>query len=364
MKTDSPRPLYDAPEPVMREAGAWLAKQDRGLTPEEVRAFEHWRRAHPSHQAAVAQLEQTLAAFDRIAELAPDFSPRPDPDAFAPARPTRLNWLWPAAAGLAAAAVLAVIFFHPTGTPAAVHQHYATAPGGYQRVTLPDGSVVDLNAGTVLDVDLAPAVRRVELSQGEAHFQVAHNPERPFIVTAQGISVRAVGTAFDVRLGPQDVAVLVTEGRVKVARRPDAGEGTRESGAGIAPSTVHGPPSTGDSASLSLGAGESIVVPLAVAAPTPQVAVATPADIAQRLAWQPHVLELRQTPLSEIVAELNEHIGPDQPRIVIADPSLASLRIGGNFRADQADAFVRLLETSFDVTAERSGDTITLRRAR
>src|SRR5581483_9214616 len=101
---------------------------------------------------------------------------------------------------------------------AAAPQIYTTAAGGYERQTLADGSVVELNGNTQVQVAYSPAERRVRLVQGEAHFTVAKNKRRPFWVEAQGVSVRAVGTAFNVRLDPQRVDVLVTEGRVPVAQ--------------------------------------------------------------------------------------------------------------------------------------------------
>src|SRR5688500_14994795 len=76
--------------------------------------------------------------------------------------------------------------------------------------TLPDGSVVELNAGAELALEFNSALRRVTLVRGEAHFQVTKNPERPFVVRAGNAEVRAVGTAFAVQLGTGLVDVLVT----------------------------------------------------------------------------------------------------------------------------------------------------------
>jgi transmembrane sensor len=344
--------MYDAPKAVMRTAGAWLAKRDRGFTPEEQAQFDHWRRSAPSHAAAVRQLERTMTTFDRLGELASDYGGLPDPDAFAPKAEVRrkrsLRW-WVPAISVAAAAAFALLLYRPAARTATALQHFATVSGGYQHLTLADGSVVDLNGDTILDVAFAPGERRVRLSRGEAHFQVAKNPARPFIVSAGSVSFRAVGTAFNIRLGTADVELLVTEGKVQVSPPPTE-------------TPIIDSVTRPDRIPL-VEAGYRVLIPLAPA-PPPRIAAVTPADIEQRLAWQPRLLELRKTPLSQIVAELNQHAPAGSPRIVIADDQLADFRIGGNFRADQADAFVRLLETSFDVSVERSSDTITLRRAR
>lgn len=103
-------------------------------------------------------------------------------------------------------------------------QTYATTAGGYERVTLPDGSVIALNANSRVDVRYSSAERRVSLIGGEAQFNVTKNKQRPFIVGVGGISVRAVGTAFNVRMEPGEVEVLVTEGRVQVERTSSHGQ--------------------------------------------------------------------------------------------------------------------------------------------
>ena len=89
-----------------------------------------------------------------------------------------------------------------------------------ERLTLEDGSVVELNHGGKLEIDFSSETRRVRLVRGEANFTVAKNPERPFVVNAGGVDVRAVGTVFNVRLAREAVEVVVSEGRVKLERPP------------------------------------------------------------------------------------------------------------------------------------------------
>jgi transmembrane sensor len=92
----------------------------------------------------------------------------------------------------------------------------ATGVGEFQKLALPDGSVVDLNTDSKVDVTFTPSERRVQLAHGEAHFSVAKDPARLFVVEAHGVAVVAVGTAFAVRLRSESVEVLVCEGRVRV----------------------------------------------------------------------------------------------------------------------------------------------------
>lgn len=348
MSTPPQPPLHDAPPRIMREAGAWLARRDRGFTASERAEFECWVGAHASHAAAVAQLDQTLSAFDRLRELVPHRS-TPNCDAFAPARAGR-RWFHPyiAAAGMAAA--IAVMAWSTRSSPAPSSWHYETLAGGFDRATLADGSVVVLNGDTKLDVHYTASARHVELSRGEAHFQVTTDSERPFTVHAGTIAVRAVGTAFNVRFAEQGVEVLVMEGKVRVAPPESKAHPTRSPAKSDAPALAEIP---------MLTAGHKVMIPAAVAGEA-IIATVNEADIERAIAWQSRVAEFRKTSLSEIVAEFNRQ-NPQQ--IVIADPELETLRIGGYFRADQPEAFVRLLESSFGISAERSGRVIRLRQA-
>jgi transmembrane sensor len=150
--------------------------------------------------------------------------------------------------------------------------------------------------------------------------------------------VRAVGTAFNVRLGAATVEVLVTEGQVRV----------NSSGSAHAPGISI------------LRIGQRAVVPLSSGSLPPQVTHVSAEEIAYYLGWKPKLLEFASTPLKEVVAEFNRR---NHVQLVIADPALCAVPIVASFRSDNIDGFVRLLELSAGVQAERDGDTIALRRA-
>src|SRR5262249_26695614 len=158
--------------------------------------------------------------------------------------------------------------------------------------------------GAEVSVLFTAGERRVRLEKGEAHFQVAKNPARPFIVSAGAVDVRAVGTAFNVKLGAAAVDVLVTEGKVSVLEQ------------GGAPEPVY------------LTVNQSTTLPLVPAATAaPVVELAAP-DVAAQLAWQPRLLDFSATPLRGIVEEFNRHNAPY--RLAIADPALASVPVSAS----------------------------------
>jgi transmembrane sensor len=192
----------------------------------------------------------------------------------------------------------------------------------------------------------------VVLEQGEAHFEVAKNHERAFVVSAGGIEVRAVGTAFSVDHSQAQVEVVVTHGRVAVEKDTGAAKSASVASAdlnSIAPIAT-------------LDAGHSVVVDLAPQpAVAPQVASLSPAELMERVAWRLPRLEFTDTSMAEAVKLFNRN---NRIQLQIFGQELARLRVSGVFRSDNTDGFVHLLETSFGVRATRSADAIVLVKER
>ena len=332
---------------VALQASGWLIKRDRGLTAAEQDEFFQWLAANPRHGEAFACQQRTWKQFNQLAQWRPEHSVEPNPDLLAPSKSgsgTRRWLVW--VAPLAIAAGVALVFLW-------MRQPNETSPGtpvitvaqGYERRVLEDGSVVELNRGAKIEVNYLPTERRVRLLQGEASFTVAKNPDRPFIVRAGGVDVRAVGTAFNVRLDTKSVEVLVTEGKVRV---DDAARGDS-----LLTATVLGETPV-------LVAGQKVTVEAAPIAPV-AVAQVSPAEVEQMLIWKPVPFDFNSQPLGEVVAQFNRR---NHTQLVLADPTLADLLIVASFRSDNVEGFVRLLELTSGVRIERSGDTITLRAAR
>jgi transmembrane sensor len=322
------------------------------MTDTEEIQFADWITADPRHLTALQDAEAAWRKLDALGKLAAAPA-TPDPDFLAPAYPTpspqrRSPWITWFPAGLAAAAALV---FAVLNWPAASEQPFTevatTSVGALRTLNLPDGSVIQLNTDSEVNVDYTPAERRVELLRGEAHFTVAKNPDRPFIVSANRVAVRAVGTAFNVRLEPSRVEVLVTEGKVAVNDKT-SGETLLAS---TALKSVEPPV---------LFAGQRAVVSIDAQPEPIAIAALHEREIVRALSWQEKRLEFVSTPLSEVVAEFNRY---NAHKLVIADPKLADLKFGGIFRPDAAETAVRMLETNFGVVAERRGSETLLRLA-
>ena len=341
-----PRPNPNSRTPTQADdiAAGWFIRRDRGFTAAEQAEFEHWLKADPRHQAAMDRAERVWQAVDPVFALARGAPP--DRDFLAPPRRRRA---WLAVPLLAAAAVAFVLLRSPAPAPSKVSSGRVVVHPAPQRLTLDDGTLVDLNTGAKVNVEFTPSERRVRLVQGEAYFAVARNPARPFLVSVGRVSVRDVGTAFSVELGRENIAVLVTEGRV----------GVNEVAGGPNPRAT-------DAHELAvLTAGERGIVRHAVAAEDrarPEVTVTklTPAQIERALSWQGLRLEFFDRPLGDLVADFNRY---NRRQLVVQDAATAGIRVGGNFRADNLDDFVRLLGVGFGVSAYSHGEEILLQKA-
>jgi transmembrane sensor len=208
-------------------------------------------------------------------------------------------------------------------------ERYQTGIGEQRSVVLDDGSVVTLNTSSEIEVRLAKDHRTVQLLSGEALFQVAHDPARPFDVAAGKTTVRAVGTEFNIDRRASATTVTVVEGKVAVFTDDDPG-----AHAGL-----------NKVADLAVVAGEQLIV-----APnaTPHAA---PADIAMATAWTQRKLVFEHRPLGEVADEFNRY---NRERIEIQSPQLRDQEITGVFEANNPESFMTFLAKIPDVTVERA----------
>lgn len=302
------------------QASLWAARLEAThLTPEQRIAFDAWLAADPSHRIRLssycqlsADLEPRLAALAEAGRVAAPFTFE---------HPARRLRVFATGAALAAAACAAFIFWPSRPTVDWVHQ-IATASGQFETLDLPDGTRIDLFPQTNLHVDLSSPERRVRLAAGEAYFDVAHDPSRPFIVETPAGAVRVTGTAFSVEASPEGMLnVLVAQGSVQV----HPGEGS------VAP--------------LALKAGQR----LAAAVNNLHLDTLSPEAVDAALAWREGQVVFDATPLAEALARFARYHG----RGLVASPEAARLTVGGRYRLNDLDGFLAALEAVLPVQASR-----------
>ena len=347
---NAPDPRFPLDDAIESAAAEWLVRHDRGLTPAQQDEFLSWLAASAAHRESFERHRSMWGDFNALAQWRPEHGTVPNPDLLARHRRPSA-WRWAAPALLAAAAVALLLLWAPT-TRAPGDAPLVFEAATYRQETLSDGSVLDLNRGAHVVVQFSAAERRVLLVQGEAQFAVAKNPARPFVVRAGGVEVRAVGTAFNVKLAGPNLEVLVTEGTVHVSQQTV-----------VAPAASAGSAPTAAPVVLAaLTAGQRTVISVATVIAPPVVVPASVPEIARLLDWQPRLLDFESTPLAEVVETFNRR---NPQRLVIGDEELRALTIVASIRSDNVESFVRLLEGTMGVRAERSSTgEIVLRRAR
>lgn len=305
-------------------AAAWFVRSRAAdWSPAEALRLEAWLAADQRHRASYDDVAEAWGASAQVAASPAVRSLRGE--ALAAARPRRrtLPAFAVAAAVLAvvvlAAGILSVVRLRD---PAADVQVYRTDVGERATVTLADGSQAMLNTASELAVEYTRDRRGLRLISGQAWFDVAANPERPFVVTAGAHTVTATGTSFDVRTAPDGLQVAVLEGRVVV---------------GAADRTPLGAVTAGQRADVR---GASLR--LAAAGPVA-------GD------WRSGRLQFEAASLADAVAEMNRY---RRTPILLDEPGLASLRISGVFEAGEGSGFLDALPLTHPVRVTRSAQAV------
>ena len=336
-------------------AGRWILRKDRGeLTPADRAELEAWLSKDSRHREAYLKLDEAwLASAGLKAWRLADGRIRSDildPAHKAPggSRPGTGMFAIAASVVLVLAAGLFTWQRHFSA------QLYGTEVGGYERVLLDDGSVLQLNTDTRLQVRLTDAKREVRLLRGQAHFEIARDPQRPFEVLTDDTVVRAVGTAFDVHRQSGGTRVTVTEGRVSLTSRREMR--VSADAASSPADTNASAPLPQATAAVTLTAGE---VAETRASGTRVVRVES-GELDRLMSWQTGELHFQNQPLASVVAEFNRY---NRRHIEIVDAGLAAAEVNGNFKPNDLRSFLEAMQRVLAVEVEVTADTIRIHAA-
>lgn len=347
--------VYDFPDRarIEEEAGEWLILLDseESLAPEEAEALREWLERSPVHREELNSLIRFYGKMNVLTELAVPLGA--EPVSHSADRPLMRRAAAVAVFALVAFGALSVWRNHdPLQTTNGL---YTTTIGGQETAPLADGSIVQLNTNTRIEVDYDGQYRNVHLLQGEAYFTVAKHTGRPFRVYAGTGRIEAVGTAFAVRLKNDDVNVTVAEGTVALAAMERAVSGTADN-----PQNIQRPnDGFGERYIAALGllnAGESTSIPetmegnAAASLSRPAVRTIGAQELARRLSWRRGLLVFAGEPLELVVEEISRYT---TTTIEITDPAIAAISIGGQFQAGDTEGLLAALESNFDLRVTR-----------
>ena len=321
---------------LRQEAMAWRVRHEAGdLSAAEQDEFSAWLGRSPDHRDAYAGVEEFWSAAGRLGD-------HPRYDAIRRGAESAVNRgrfsRRAIAAGLAAAVVGlgGMGLYLQLGPKPLADQSFRTAVGQQATVTLPDGSQVTLNTDTVVRTTADEGRRLVYLDKGQAYFKVAKDPRHPFVVTAAGRTVTALGTAFDVRIDQGELRVVLVEGKVRVQAAKAAAAMTSE------PSR---PMATDMSAGSELVARDDTEWRLA------------PTNVNRETSWLKGQLVFDNQPLNEVVEEVNRY---STRKIVIADAALERRHVSGNFAPGDVHGFAMILQAAgvADLREQSNGELV------
>ncbi|MCK9532020.1 MAG: FecR family protein [Gammaproteobacteria bacterium] len=307
-----------------RQAAEWFVRlRDKPPTKEARCAFERWLAADPRNREEYQAIQGVWQELDGLRETFPVEGMAYAAAARDPGERGTTRWK---AVAVAAVLVLSVltglgVFLYDPGS-------YQTAKGEQQTLRLADQSVVHLNSDSALRVELTSERRTLHLQKGEAYFEVAPDPARPFVVIAAGGAARAVGTRFGVYRHQAGVRVSVVDGRVEVA----VGGGDKQL----------------------LNAGETVTY-------SDDGGMLSPIgnnDVGV-LDWLDGRVHFEAAPLTEVVAQFNRY---QEAPLHIADPRLNNLKLSGTFRIANLHTLPQLLPRMLPVSLEQTEEGVLLIR--
>jgi transmembrane sensor len=351
---EGPLPAREARD---EEASAWVVRMASDqCTRQDEAEFEQWLGEEEGNRERFEEgfdfwneLGSLSENPDALAELGHLYSHAPQGE-FGPARWSgSRRALIGGGLGALAATVAGVMILPNLLTGGAVT--YRTAKGEQRRIALADGTSVMLDTATQMTVDMQAGQRIVRLVEGQAFFDVASDPTRPFRVFAGKDEVRALGTAFEVRFEQGSARVILEEGRVAIFRTG----ADRPLGAVASVTRLEAA-----KADLIMKPGQEVklaAAPLGAAQMPPSLAEV---DLAKTNAWRDGEMVFDDVSLGAAVAEVNRYGGQT---IILGDPSLAELRVSGTFQTNRPQAFVEGVTAALPVRlAEANPDKLVLRK--
>lgn len=327
-------------------AAEWALKRDRGLSLQEKLEYEQWRKKYSEGDELSKKYGDVLDKFDVLKIRDAEGLANPDPGLFAPTSEP-VSWGSYMFRAAAVAAVLAVGYFVKPAFFSDSEPELMTLTQSLDSLEndyyeLADGSTLELNGDTQVDYRYTAESRDFWVKSGEAYFTVAKDPERPFNVYVYGTRIQALGTQFNVRYQESFVEVMVTEGVVSLARRASA---EAEIDYEVEPSA----------SAISINQ-RTTIFPHGVESGIPISSVSID-ELDAALAWKPVTLRFSETPLQEVIEAFNQY---NQTQLILADDDLNDMLIDVTFRSNKLEGFVRLIEATHNVVANRQGDRIYL----
>ena len=325
-------------------ASDWLLRIQTGsLDSEELAQWLQWYDADSANRSAFEKVQATFESIHALPQSERsawasrlDAVEQPKRSWLPVLRPLFARRVWATAFTFAIALIAGIVVWQLGGKRSVETSAFKTERATHRDISLPDGSRVRLGAKSQLFVNFTSQTRYVVLEGGEAFFKVAKDKERPFLVQAGEVTVRAVGTEFNVRRVMDKTIVAVTEGVVEVRQSLRPRQSTNP----------------GASKAIRVVAGEQVSI-------DPAAAVVAVKQVASEavVGWQEGRLEFVDEPLGMVIETINRY---SHREIVITDKAINEFRFSGTVSRDHIDEWVFALAEIFPVDVRRVGNETVL----
>jgi transmembrane sensor len=326
--------VFSSKKDILQQACEWISRFDRGLDKTEEHAFADWVNISKTHRTSLFEVAQTWDDLSVLNELSTLFPLRntqvPQTHIFTNKK------VWGTAASLAFVFVSCLAWLVNTqimstmAEPSLLVFNAKTSVGEQRVIPLADGSVIHLNTDSFVSVDFSDSRRDVHLLRGEAHFDVAHDENRPFIVKASDNSVTAVGTSFNVQItSAHQLELLVTDGKVLVKNKQD-----KDSIADLS----HPLDGFGE---LMIEGQKALISQQSI-----QQLELSDEQVQNELAWQQGMLVFHGEPLAVAMQEISRYTSI---KFTLADDKVKQRRVAGYFKAGDIQGLLFALENNFNI---------------
>ncbi|WP_293745934.1 FecR domain-containing protein [uncultured Paraglaciecola sp.] len=332
---------FSSKQDIHQQACEWISRFDRGLSQTEEQGFSDWVNISNTHRQCLFDVAQTWDELSVLHELSALFPLRDNHLE----KTNRLS-IRKTMAIAASFIFISCLVWLSTPNMSSIGESpllvldAETSIGEQRVVSLSDGSVIHLNTDSLISVDFSDTRRDIHLLRGEAHFEVAHDEQRPFIVKAAGNTVTAVGTAFNVQINnAQQFELLVTDGKVLVANKLP-------------------PINNSDDSALTHpldGLGELMIAgqKALVGQQTLQHLTLSDEQVKNDLAWQQGMLVFHGEPLAEALLEIGRYTSIN---FSLADDKVKNRRVAGYFKAGDIQGLLFALENNFNIVYSKQDE--------
>lgn len=345
-RIDQKEALVQPTEAHLEQATQWFLRlRERGKV-EDLPGLKTWIDNDPLNKLAYQQVTATWATVGQFS-AAPEVMVGRRDALDSARRAARHRWSVRRESSSRYLAIAASIVIAVVGTLGWLYTQrgvYTTDLGERRTLTLEDGSVVTLDAKSRVRVRYEQDQRLISLERGQALFDVAKDPTRPFRVRVGDQTVVALGTQFNVDLVGGNVLVSMIEGHVAVVGIDKAGvDSTVES----FPAPPQGENAASGAAApvVELKAGEGLRVRA-----DGQAMLLPKIDVDRATAWQAGKMFFDNEPLASAAERVNRY---SQLQIIV-DPAVANVGISGAFNTGDPNAFAEAISTYFAVQIDRT----------